>query len=185
MPRDVRRGHRHVPFVGFREIACQAVEIHRELAGGFGVEQLGEPGGDHSCEHVAGAAGGHARIAGRVDEDLFVRRRDQCAVPLQHDVYPMRRGKVAGDFESARLHFVRRHPEQPAHLTRMRRDDDIPSLAPGQPIRIVRKGVEPVRVNHDRHRGAVHQLPDELARALCAAESRADRNDVARPIRKR
>ena len=57
-------------------------------------------------------------IAGRVDEDLLVRRRDERAVPLQHDVDVMRDGEVARDLEPARLHFVGRHADQPRHLAR-------------------------------------------------------------------
>ena len=53
-------------------------------------------------------------IAGRVDEDLLVRRRDERAVPLQDDVDVMRDGEVARDLEAARLHLVDRHADAAA-----------------------------------------------------------------------
>ena len=42
--------------------------------------------------------------------------------------------------------------------------------------------VQPVRVDHERHRRAIDELPDELARARRLAEARADRDDVARHL---
>jgi hypothetical protein len=40
VPGEIDRCHRHLPFVRFREIAGHPVEVHRQLAGCFGVEQL-------------------------------------------------------------------------------------------------------------------------------------------------
>ena len=63
---------------------------------------------NHAGEHVAGAAGRHAGIAGRVDEHAPVRRGDQRAMALQHDVDVMRRREIAGDVDAVGLHFVDR-----------------------------------------------------------------------------
>ena len=52
------------------EIAGQAVQVDGQLAGRFRVEQLRAPGRDHAGEHVAGAGGRHAGVAGDVDERL-------------------------------------------------------------------------------------------------------------------
>ena len=108
-------------------------------------------------------------IAGRVDEDLLVRRRDQRAVALEHDVHVVRDGEVARDLEAARLHLVGRHADQPRHLARMRRDDDVAPFAARQPIGIVGERVQPVGVDHERHRRAIDEPPDELARAAAPA----------------
>ena len=58
---EVAGGHRHFALVGLGEIAGHAVQVDGELAGGLGIEQLRQPGGDHAGQHVAGAAGRHAR----------------------------------------------------------------------------------------------------------------------------
>src|SRR5688500_6620925 len=60
-PRDVR-------FVGLRQIARRAVQIGGKLAGSLRIQDLREPGGNHPREQIASAAGGHARVAGEVDE---------------------------------------------------------------------------------------------------------------------
>src|SRR5580765_9031439 len=52
----IASGHRHFPFVCFRQVAGHAVKINREFAGGLGIEQLRQPCGDHAGEHIAGAA---------------------------------------------------------------------------------------------------------------------------------
>ena len=96
---DVGGRHRDLPLVRLRQVARHAVQVHRELARRLGVEELREPRGDHPREHVARAAGGHARIAGGVDEYLVVGRRDQRAMALEDDVHVMRDGEVAGDLE--------------------------------------------------------------------------------------
>ena len=56
---EIGRGHRDLAVVGIGQLARGSMEIHRQLARGFGVEQLREPGAEHSGEHVAGAAGRH------------------------------------------------------------------------------------------------------------------------------
>ena len=64
----------------------------------------------------------------------------------------------------------------------MRRDDDIASFAPRQPVGIFAEGVEPIRIDHQRHRRAIDELPDEVPRADRAPEPWTDRDDVARPF---
>ena len=94
----------------------------------------------------------------------------------------VRDGEVARDFEAARLHLVARHPDEPRHLAGMRRDDDVASFAAHQPVRILRERVQPVRVHHERHRRAVDQLPDELARGFRRPESGTDGDHVSRDL---
>ena len=57
---------------------------------------------------------------------------------FEHHVDVMRDREVSGDFEAARLHLVGRHADQPRHLARMRRDDDVAPLAARQPVGILR-----------------------------------------------
>ena len=69
VPYQVAGRHRHLPLrLRVGQIAGGAVQEDRELTGRFGIEQLGEPRRQHAGQDVAGAAGGHPRVAGRVDE---------------------------------------------------------------------------------------------------------------------
>ena len=111
-------------------------------------------------------------IAGRVDEHLVVRRGDQRAVSLQDDEDVMGDREVARDLQPARLHLVGGHPDQARHFARVRRDDDVAPLAAVEVIGLVREGVQSVRVDHQRHRRPIDQLPDELVRAGAAAQAR-------------
>ena len=79
---QVAGDHRHLALVRLGQVAGGAVQVHRQPAGGLGVEQLRQPRGDHAGEHVAGAAGGHAGIARRVDERRALRAsRSPCGAP--------------------------------------------------------------------------------------------------------
>src|SRR5215210_4644049 len=51
------------------DVAGQAVDVDAELSGLEGRELLTDQGRDDAAEDVAGAAGGHARVTGRVDVD--------------------------------------------------------------------------------------------------------------------
>src|SRR5438093_1619675 len=73
---DVGRRHGHFPFVGFRQVAGETVQIDRELARRLCVEKLCEPPGDHAGQNIPGPAGGHAGVARRVDDDVSYWRRD-------------------------------------------------------------------------------------------------------------
>ena len=74
---------RHFALVGRGQIAGEAVQIDGELRGIRRVQQLREPRGHHAGQHVSGAAGRHAGVAGQVDVRLPVGRRHDRPVPLQ------------------------------------------------------------------------------------------------------
>ena len=83
---DVGGNERDFPLVRLGEIAGGAVQVDGELAGRLRIEQLREPGGDHAGQHVAGAAGRHAGVAGEVDEGAVLGAGDDRAVSLEDDV---------------------------------------------------------------------------------------------------
>ena len=176
--RQIAGRHRHLAFVGLGEIAGQAMQVHRKLACGFGIQELRQPGGNHPGEHIAGAAGRHAGIASRIDEDLFVGRGHEGAMALQYDVHVMRDGEIPCDVHAIGLHFIGGHANEPAHFAGMRRDDHIAALATRQAVGIFRERVEAVSVNHNGHRGAIHETANEILRAGLPAETGPDSDDI-------
>jgi ABC-type microcin C transport system duplicated ATPase subunit YejF len=88
-------------------------------------------------------------------------------------VHVMLDGEVPGGIQSVGLHFMRGHPYQPRHLSRMRRDDRRP-LPRVDHIEMADQSVQSVRVHHD---GPVEFWQERLDQFLCGemlAESRTD-----------
>ena len=100
---QIAGGHRHLAVVGVGELARGPMEIHRQLARGFRVEQLREPGAEHAGQDVSGPAGGHARAAGRIHEHLLIRRDDERPVALEDEVELVTLGEVGGNADAIGL----------------------------------------------------------------------------------
>jgi hypothetical protein len=91
---QIAGGHRHLAVVSVGELAGGTVEVYRQLARGFRVEELRKPCAEHAGQDIPGSARGHARTTGRVDEDFFIGRDDQRPVALQNQVELVALGEV-------------------------------------------------------------------------------------------
>ena len=83
------------------------------------------------------------------------------------------------------LHVVHGRADQPGHLARMRRDDDVALLAAGQASGIVGQHRERVRVEHQRTRRAIEQRAHELGDAGRAAQAGTAGDHVVRLLEQR
>src|SRR5262245_42581611 len=83
---------------------------------------LTENAGDHAGQHIAGAAGGHPGIAGRVDVRGTIGRRDHGAEALQYDVNLMLGREAASNFDAIIDNLRNPTANQSGHLSRMRRE---------------------------------------------------------------
>ena len=165
MGEHIGGGHRHLPFARFRQVAGRAVQEDGKPARRLGVEQLRQPRRNHPGEHVAGAAGRHAGIAGRVDEDAAFRRGDDRAVSLEHDVDAMRAWR-------SRWRPRCGSPARPPPIVPISR-----AISPGCGVMMTSRSSRPtsaagivgehgerVGVEHQRHRRAVDQRAHERRR---------------------
>ncbi len=91
---------------------------------------------------------------------------------------PVRRGELAGDVQAIALDLLDGLPNQPRHLSRMRRDHHLDAVARHEPVGIAAERVQGVRVEHERHTGALHQSLYERRRRRRGAQSRADGDHV-------
>ena len=66
-----------------------------------------------------------------------------------------------------------RDVEQPRHLSRMRRDDDVHAVAAGEPIGVADERVQRIGVEHQRRARALDQRVDERGRRRILPEARA------------
>ena len=81
--------------------------------------------------------------------------------------------KSRGDADAIGLQILDRAADQPRHLSRMRRDDQVAAFAADQQRRLVGEGIERIGVEHQRAFALVEQLADERRHAFAAAEARA------------
>ena len=154
------------------------MQIHRQLARRFRIQQLTEPGGDHPGEQVAGTAGGHPRIAGEIDEGAVVRARDDRSMPFEHDVHAVRCGELRRMTKPIVLHGLDTQIEQPRHFAWMWRDHHVNAVAADQSLGIVGKRVEGIGVQNQRHAGALDQAVDKRGRPRRLPEARPHRDHV-------
>ena len=72
--------HRYLPKFLRGQVAGQSVNVHAQPRGIERRESLAEQGGDDASEHIAGAAGCHAGVAGLVDAEPRAIRHDVCGL---------------------------------------------------------------------------------------------------------
>ena len=77
------------------------------------------------------------------------------------------------------LDLVDRDADQPSHLAGMRRDDEVTAVVTDQRGRVVGERVQPVGVEHQRHRRLRHERAHHGASAGTLPETRSNRQHVA------
>ena len=88
--------------------------------------------------------------------------------------------KAAGDLDAVGLHVGDGCANESGHFARMRSDDQIVILAAGQARRIVGEHGERIRIQDQRHRGAIEERANELGHLRRAAKARSAGHDVVR-----
>ena len=163
------------------DVAGESVDEDAELGGLEGGELLAEQRGDHAGQDVAGAAGGHAGVPGRVDvipaavghdgagpledDDERLRERRQCARPAAIAV-----GLDLGDVRTR-------------SAGRTRRDGESGSpgdSSPDKQVGLADQGVQAVGVDDQRLIRCRDQEPHELPDVVRLAQPRPDGDDVGR-----
>ena len=87
-------------------------------------------------------------------------------------------GELARVLEPIGLHLLDADVEQPRHFARMRRDDHVDAVTAGQPLRIAGERVQRVRVEDERHAGALDDRLDERRGRRILPQARTDADDV-------
>ena len=97
---------------------------------------------------------------------------------LEHDVQFVALGKLGGDADAISLQIFDRAPNQPRHLARMRRDNQVAAFAADQQRRFVGKRVERIGIEHQGAIVFVDQLTDERRHALASSQPGSGDDDV-------
>src|SRR5438309_8765260 len=101
------------------------MQIHAESEYVFPIlgAKFGSEAGKHSRKDVACPAGGHPRITGRTEVSATVGRRQDGVKSLQdYESLPLLCG-IECSFEAPALNVMRGRSEEPAHLSRMWREE--------------------------------------------------------------
>ena len=103
---QIAGGHRDFAVVGVGELAGGSMQIDSDLACGFRIEQLREPGAEHAGQHIARAAGRHAGAAGRIHEHFLIGRDDERPITLEDDVELVALREIGGDADAIGLQIL-------------------------------------------------------------------------------
>ncbi len=131
---------------GASQIAGQAVQEHAQAGGPFGRVALRQQACQQARQHVAAAAGGHARIAGGVEPHAPCGRGDGRVCALQHDEDLPRARFFHQPVQSLEviLAFAKKAPE----LAGVGREDAV-WRQPVEQVGVVGHEVEGVGIDHE------------------------------------
>lgn len=163
-----------------QRVGREAVQVDAGQRGFVRCDPLREQRADQAAEHVAGAAGGERRVAGRVDRHAAVGRRNHRTRAFQHDDGRVTRGERLRGRDAIALHGGRVAAEQARGFERMRRQHArIAACATrgdgGREVRVRRDEVQRVGIEQ-RRRVVREHVAHERRRGFARAEPATGRD---------